>query len=78
MSATIPLWLPPTLASSRNVPGVRLVAVSDDSKGHAAEKAPVEDGLPSLVLVLLTRLDAKQPSSRWVVVVSVRVGAAEL
>lgn len=69
---------PPTLASSRDVPGVGLVAVSDDSEGHAAEEAPVKDVLPSLILVLLARLDAKQPSSRWVVVVSVRVGAAEL
>lgn len=66
------------MSASPYTPGVRLVAVSNDAKGHAAEEAPVEDVLPSLALVFLARLDTKQPSSWWVVVVSVRLGAAEL
>lgn len=51
------------------VPCVRFVAVSDYAKKQAAEEAIEPYVLPSLVLVLLAWLHAKQPAAGGIVVV---------
>jgi len=56
--------------------GVRLVAVSNNTKGQSAVEAVKPNILPALLLVLLARLHAEQPAARSIVVVFVRMVAA--
>lgn len=58
-----------------NLPGVRLEPVANNAESDGAEEAVVEDVLPALLLGLLTRLHAEEPSGRRVVGVTVCVAA---
>lgn len=58
-----------------NLPGVRLEPVANNAESNGAKEAVVENVLPALLLSLLTRLDAKEPSGRRVVWVAVCVAA---
>jgi hypothetical protein len=50
-----------------HVPSIRLERIRYDCKHHRSTHAIIDRTLPSLLLVLLPRLDAKQPSARRVV-----------
>jgi hypothetical protein len=50
-----------------HVPSVRLERICYSCQSEAAVEAPVPDTFPSLLLVLLARLDAKEPARRGIV-----------
>lgn len=57
---------------SHNSRGIGLEAVSDTGDQEATAEAVEEDVLPTLLLVLLSGLDAEQPAGRRVVLGAVR------
>ncbi len=71
------VWLSALSSHQRDqcIPGVRLVAVSNNREPQAAEEPPIPDRLPALVLVLLARRYAPQPAARRIVVLLVRCWA---
>lgn len=55
------------LREHRHVPGIRLECICHSRHRKAAVKPPVPDTFPTLLLVFLSGLDAKQPPRRGIV-----------
>lgn len=60
-----------------DIRGIRLENICDTSNQQAADESVVPDALPAFLHVLLAGLDAKQPTSRGVVVITM-VGGTEV
>jgi hypothetical protein len=83
-AALFPLFLPfshisclstPSIPKFSDVPSIRLKRISNNRQHRPATKPIVHRPLPPLLLVLLPRLNAKQPSGRRVVVALVAAGS---